>query len=121
MELWVALTFGRFLVPRAVVFEGHRLVTSGPYRLLRHPDYSAILALWLGAARYRPPSLMLCGCAPLAARREDRRLCGTRSGSRSFGPKQRNCCHRGRALHQREKPKCRREAEAKRFAEDQAS
>ena len=50
MELWVALTFGRFLVPRAVVFEGHRLVTSGPYRLLRHPDYSAILALWLGAA-----------------------------------------------------------------------
>ena len=50
MELWVALTLGRFLVPQAVVFEGHRLATSGPYRLLRHPDYSAILALWLGAA-----------------------------------------------------------------------
>ena len=36
MELWVALTLGRFLVPRAVVFEGHRLTTSSPYRLLRH-------------------------------------------------------------------------------------
>ena len=49
-ELWVAVTLGRFLVPRAVVFEGHKLVTGGPYALLRHPDYSAILALWLGAA-----------------------------------------------------------------------
>ena len=50
MEIWVAVTLGRFLVPRAVVFQEHALVTSGPYRLLRHPDYSAMLALWLGAS-----------------------------------------------------------------------
>ncbi|MCI0652343.1 MAG: isoprenylcysteine carboxylmethyltransferase family protein [Planctomycetes bacterium] len=43
-------SLGRFLVPRAVIFEGHELVTRGPYRLVRHPVYSGVLALWLGAA-----------------------------------------------------------------------
>jgi protein-S-isoprenylcysteine O-methyltransferase Ste14 len=41
---------GRFLVPRATVFADHVLVTLGPFRFLRHPIYSAVLALWLGAA-----------------------------------------------------------------------
>jgi protein-S-isoprenylcysteine O-methyltransferase Ste14 len=49
MEIWVWATLSRFLVPRAVIFEDHELITGGPYALLRHPDYSAILALWLGA------------------------------------------------------------------------
>jgi protein-S-isoprenylcysteine O-methyltransferase Ste14 len=50
MEVWTFVTLRRFLVPRAVVFPDHQLVTWGPYRFLRHPDYSAILALWLGYA-----------------------------------------------------------------------
>ena len=49
MELWVATALGRFLVARAVVFQDHALITQGPYRFLRHPDYSSLLALWLGA------------------------------------------------------------------------
>jgi protein-S-isoprenylcysteine O-methyltransferase Ste14 len=49
MELWIATALGRFLVARAVVFQDHALVTHGPYRFLRHPDYSGLLALWLGA------------------------------------------------------------------------
>jgi protein-S-isoprenylcysteine O-methyltransferase Ste14 len=48
--LWSTLVLGRFLVPRAVVFADHQLVTSGPFRVMRHPVYSGILALWLGAA-----------------------------------------------------------------------
>lgn len=48
--LWSAATLGRFLVPQAVLLPDHELVTSGPYRLLRHPAYSGDLALWLGAA-----------------------------------------------------------------------
>jgi len=48
--LWATLVLGRFLVPRAVVFVDHQLVTSGPFCLMRHPVYSGILALWLGAA-----------------------------------------------------------------------
>lgn len=43
-------TLGRFLVPRAVVYSDHALVTSGPYRLLRHPIYAGNLALRLGSA-----------------------------------------------------------------------
>ncbi len=50
MLLWAAATLGRFLVPQTIVFSDHELVTSGPYRLLRHPAYSGDLALWLGAA-----------------------------------------------------------------------
>jgi len=41
---------GRMLVPGAAVFTDHALVTTGPFRFLRHPIYSAVLALWLGAA-----------------------------------------------------------------------
>jgi protein-S-isoprenylcysteine O-methyltransferase Ste14 len=47
---WAVRTLGRFGVPGIGVFRDHALVTSGPFRLLRHPGYSAILALWLGAA-----------------------------------------------------------------------
>jgi protein-S-isoprenylcysteine O-methyltransferase len=50
MLLWAAATLGRFLVPQAVVLADHNLVTSGPYRFVRHPAYSGDLGLWLGAA-----------------------------------------------------------------------
>ena len=50
MLLWAAATLGRFLVPQAVILSDHDLVTSGPYRFVRHPAYSGDLALWLGAA-----------------------------------------------------------------------
>jgi len=45
-----AATLGRFLVPQAVVFENHELVTHGPFRYVRHPAYAGDLALWLSAA-----------------------------------------------------------------------
>ncbi len=47
---WVPRTLGRFLIPQAAVFPDHMLVTSGPFRFLRHPSFSGALALWLGAA-----------------------------------------------------------------------
>lgn len=50
MLLSASATLGRFLRPEAVVLADHELVTRGPYRLVRHPIYSANLALWLGAA-----------------------------------------------------------------------
>ncbi len=46
----VPRVLGRFLVPQAVVFPDHMLVTSGPFRFVRHPSFSGALALWLGAA-----------------------------------------------------------------------
>lgn len=47
---WVPRALGRFLIPQAAVFPDHVLVTSGPFRFLRHPSFSGALALWLGAA-----------------------------------------------------------------------
>lgn len=47
--IWASAALGRFLVHEAVVFEDHALITSGPYRFLRHPIYSGYLALLLGS------------------------------------------------------------------------
>jgi protein-S-isoprenylcysteine O-methyltransferase len=47
---WALRTLGHFFVPGVALFRDHALVTSGPFRLVRHPLYSAVLALWLGAA-----------------------------------------------------------------------
>jgi protein-S-isoprenylcysteine O-methyltransferase len=48
--LWTVRTLGRHLIPGLAVFPDHVLVTSGPFRWVRHPLYSGALALWLGAA-----------------------------------------------------------------------
>jgi len=47
--LLAPFTLGRFLVHKAVVFEDHALVTTGPYRFVRHPVYAGYLALLLGS------------------------------------------------------------------------
>lgn len=47
---WVPRVLGRFLVPQAVVFSDHALVTSGPFRFVRHPSFAGALALWLSTA-----------------------------------------------------------------------
>lgn len=47
---WAVRTLGRFGVPGAAILRDHSLLTSGPFRLVRHPGYSAVLALWLGSA-----------------------------------------------------------------------
>ena len=50
MLLWSVRTLGPFGAPGPAVFRDHELITSGPYRLVRHPGYSAIQAIVLGAA-----------------------------------------------------------------------
>lgn len=47
---WGVKSLGRGGVPGVAVLRDHRLVTSGAYRYVRHPGYSATIALWLGAA-----------------------------------------------------------------------
>jgi protein-S-isoprenylcysteine O-methyltransferase Ste14 len=46
---WAAIVLGRFFVHEAAVFQDHALITTGPYRFIRHPIYSAYLALLLGS------------------------------------------------------------------------
>ncbi len=47
---WTVRSLGRFAVPGAGVLRDHVLITSGPFRRIRNPLYSAVLALWLGTA-----------------------------------------------------------------------
>lgn len=64
---WTVRTLGRYGVPGTAVLRDHVLVTSGPFRLVRHPGYSAILALWLGAALGTLNWLLLVLWLPLVA------------------------------------------------------
>jgi protein-S-isoprenylcysteine O-methyltransferase Ste14 len=48
-SVWLALAainvLGKHWSPAARIIEGHELVTEGPYRLVRHPIYAAMLGL----------------------------------------------------------------------------
>ena len=49
-RLWAIVTLGQYF--RAVVHlqEGHQVVRSGPYRVLRHPSYTGLLVAVLGVS-----------------------------------------------------------------------
>jgi protein-S-isoprenylcysteine O-methyltransferase Ste14 len=50
MMPWATRALGASYAPGPAVMQNHALVSSGPFRLVRHPIYSAVAALWLGAA-----------------------------------------------------------------------
>jgi protein-S-isoprenylcysteine O-methyltransferase Ste14 len=56
LALWARRTLGREWSFEARLVEGHRLVTAGPYAIVRHPIYAAMCWLWLatGLAVARP-------------------------------------------------------------------
>jgi len=42
-RFWVLFTLGRRWTIRVIVIAGEKLVTSGPYRWLRHPNYAIVI------------------------------------------------------------------------------
>jgi protein-S-isoprenylcysteine O-methyltransferase len=48
--VWASASLGRFLVHEAAILPDHFLITTGPYRFVRHPIYAGYLALLLGSA-----------------------------------------------------------------------
>ncbi len=46
---WAAIIYlGRFFTVNVSIAEDHRLITTGPYRYVRHPSYSGSLLIFLG-------------------------------------------------------------------------
>ena len=46
---WVAIIhLGRFFTVNVAIAEDHRLITTGPYRYVRHPSYTGTLLIFLG-------------------------------------------------------------------------
>ncbi|AEW98975.1 methyltransferase family protein [Streptantibioticus cattleyicolor] len=43
LRLWAIVALGRFFRGTVHIQQGHRVVTSGPYRWVRHPAYSGLL------------------------------------------------------------------------------
>jgi methyltransferase len=43
-RVWVIASLGRYWTTRLIVLPDHPLVASGPYRLLRHPNYLIVIA-----------------------------------------------------------------------------
>lgn len=48
LRRWAARTLGSFFTQSVTIRRGHRVVTSGPYRYVRHPGYSAMLVSMVG-------------------------------------------------------------------------
>ena len=69
LRLWAVLVLGRFFRVTVLVQDEHRLVDTGPYRLLRHPAYtgSLLTMFGLGLAMGNWLSLAAMVLVPLAA------------------------------------------------------
>jgi protein-S-isoprenylcysteine O-methyltransferase Ste14 len=48
LRLWAMLVLGRFFTVTVTIQEDHRVVDSGPYRVVRHPSYTGLLVLFVG-------------------------------------------------------------------------
>src|SRR5205814_4432925 len=46
--LWARATLGRNWSGAVTLKEGHELIERGPYRLVRHPIYTGLIAMFLG-------------------------------------------------------------------------
>ena len=48
LRWWAVLELGRFFQITVVVQPGHRVVETGPYRVVRHPSYSGLMLEFVG-------------------------------------------------------------------------
>ena len=48
LRWWAILTLGRLFTVDVAIAADHRLVQSGPYRLIRHPSYAGALLAFVG-------------------------------------------------------------------------
>ncbi len=67
LALWSVRTLGRFYRPVVAIQEAHEVVTTGPYRYVRHPIYAGALLVMLGAGTALGGwlSILVCVLVPL--------------------------------------------------------
>jgi protein-S-isoprenylcysteine O-methyltransferase Ste14 len=65
LRAWSIATLGRFFQYHIQVQAGHRVVTAGPYRYVRHPSYSGIALVLAGLALATGDVLSLAAVAIL--------------------------------------------------------
>jgi protein-S-isoprenylcysteine O-methyltransferase Ste14 len=62
VSIWALRSFGSRVSPFPKPVEGATLIERGPYRFVRHPMYSGIIAFTFGAGlAYASPAAMLSG------------------------------------------------------------
>lgn len=80
ITVWARVHLGQFWSARVTLKEGHELIQSGPYALVRHPIYSGILLAVFGSALFIGEWRALLGVClvwvahTLKARREEKLL-----------------------------------------------
>ncbi|MFC5179941.1 methyltransferase family protein [Actinomadura harenae] len=50
IRFWAIVTLGKFFRSSVHVQEGHEVVSDGPYRFVRHPSYTGLMLLFIGAS-----------------------------------------------------------------------
>jgi len=50
IRVWAATTLGKYHTTTLMMSEGQKVVTSGPYILVRHPGYLGEIMIWTGFA-----------------------------------------------------------------------
>jgi protein-S-isoprenylcysteine O-methyltransferase Ste14 len=80
LTLWAQHELGRYWVGGIALHKDHKLVTTGPYKYVRHPLYSGMLLSAIGLCLvslnvfYGSMSLIFCGAYALRAVHEDQLL-----------------------------------------------
>ncbi len=63
---YALITLGRFFSTCIVLQQEHELITTGPYRLIRHPAYTGLLCAFAAAGLAMGDGLaLLCLCLPI--------------------------------------------------------
>jgi len=67
LRCWAILSLGQFFRFVVAIQSDHRVITGGPYRLVRHPAYLGIvlIQLGIGIANANSLSLLLCIAIPM--------------------------------------------------------
>jgi protein-S-isoprenylcysteine O-methyltransferase Ste14 len=66
-RIWAIRTLGRFFTSTVQIVEGHRVIKTGPYALVRHPSYTGAYISMVGSAVFLNAPIGIIGAVILMA------------------------------------------------------